>query len=82
MTVGLGQREDYVHVHLQLTTGHQAGQFLEISSGIRAQPFNEVGELEAVDRGVLGVEVAGIDSARLQRNVRQGHHPPTVPDRH
>jgi hypothetical protein len=61
--------------------GRQASQFLAIFSGIVAQPFYEVGELEAVDRDVLGVEVAGIDGARLQRNVSQGHHPPAVPDR-
>src|SRR5215216_3954052 len=83
VTVGLGglsQRESHVHVHLQLATRRQASQFLKISSGIVTQPFYEVEELKAVDRDVLGVEVARIDLARLQRNVRQGHHPPAVPD--
>lgn len=47
---GLGQREAHVHVHLQLATGGQGSQFLEVFSGVVAQPFYEVGELEAVEQ--------------------------------
>src|SRR5215210_1068370 len=66
---GLGQREGPVHVDLQPAAGRQASKFLEVCSGIVAQALDQISDLEAVNRGVLGVEVAGIDGARLQRDV-------------
>ena len=69
--MGLGrpfEGEDLVHVDLQIAPGYVARQLFEVAPRIVAQPFDQVGELEAVDGDVLGVEVASVYLAAFERD--------------
>jgi hypothetical protein len=54
----------------ELIPGHKVGQLFEVLTWIVAKVLYEVGNLKPVDRRVLRVDVASVDSTLLKRNVR------------